>query len=88
MTARINRRILNTKRHTVGYVITGGERVTRDQAVKLANSGRLSGVRVIKGLTTSYLQSTGKRSLQELPVVIDDSFGSRSRSRRRSASAA
>tara|TARA_B100001778_G_scaffold334029_1_gene344084 strand:- start:10337 stop:10612 length:276 start_codon:yes stop_codon:yes gene_type:complete len=70
-TARINRRILNTKRHTVGYIITGGKRVTRDQAVRLARRGQISGVRVVNGPTSAYIQSTTKRSLQDLPITLE-----------------
>lgn len=72
-TSRINRRILNSKRHTVGYVITGGRRVTRDQAVNMAHRGELSGVRVVRGTRSEYIQSTTSRSLQDLPVVIENS---------------
>lgn len=68
--SRINRRVLNTKRHTVGYVITGNKQVTRSQAVTLAQRGQLSGVRIVKNGKTSYLQSTTKRSLQDLPVTM------------------
>lgn len=68
-TARINRRVLNTKRHTIGYVITGNKQVTRSQAVTLAKRGQLSGVRIVNG-KTSYLQSTTSRSLQDLPVTM------------------
>lgn len=69
-TARINRRVLNKKRHTIGYVITGNKRVTRNQAVTLAKRGQLSGVRVVNGRTSNYLQSTTSRSLQDLPVTM------------------
>lgn len=68
--ARINRRVVSTKRHTVGYVITGGRQVSREEAVSMALKGQLSGVRVISGPTGEYLQSTTVRSLQELPVTI------------------
>lgn len=72
-TDRINRRILNTKRHTVGFVITGGRRITREQAVVLARRGELSGVRIVRGPTGEYVQSTTSRSLQDLPTVIENS---------------
>lgn len=67
MTTKINRRIVNTKKHTVGYILSGGKRVTRKQAIGLAHSGKIAGVRVIKGSTGQYLQSTTKKSLQTLP---------------------
>lgn len=70
-TTRINRVVQNTRRHTIGYVVTGGKTITRDQAVRYARRGQLAGVRVVEA-QTPYLQSTGKRSLQDLPIVIDE----------------
>jgi plasmid maintenance system antidote protein VapI len=80
-TARINRRILDTKRHTVGYVITGNKRITRKEAVRLAKRNQISGVRIVNGQTSDYLMSTTKRSLQDLPIVIDNDLGRRRRTR-------
>jgi len=70
--ARINRRIVNTKSHTIGYVITGGREITRNQAVLMANKGEISGVSVISGPNGRYIQSTGRR-LYDLPVVRKNS---------------
>ena len=70
-TARIHRRILNNKRHIVGYVITGNKKVTRKQAVDLAKKGQISGIRIVKGPNGEYLQSTTKRSLRDLPITLE-----------------
>ena len=64
---RINRRIVNVKRHTVGYVLSGGRQVTRKEAIGLAKTGALAGVRIVNGPKGKYLQSTGKRNIHELP---------------------
>jgi len=80
---RINRRIVNTKRHTVGYIITGNERISRSQAVRMAGSGELSGVRVVGGGSQSYIQSTNNdRRLYDLPEVVDNTMRANSRPRR------
>ena len=71
MKSRINRRLVSKKRHTLGYIISGGERITREQAVAMANNGQLSGVRVVNGPSSSYIQSTTQRSLRELPITIE-----------------
>tara|TARA_B100000614_G_scaffold262915_1_gene301194 strand:- start:20022 stop:20288 length:267 start_codon:yes stop_codon:yes gene_type:complete len=68
---RINRRIVNSKRHTTGYIVTGGRRITRAQAVRMARKGELSGVRAIQGNGVSYIQSTTNRSLYDLPIEVD-----------------
>lgn len=66
---RITRRVTNQKRHTVGYVLTGGQQVTRSRAVQMASSGQISGVRVVNGSSGRYLQSTNSRGLYELPIT-------------------
>ena len=78
---RINRRLVNSKRHTTGFVITGNRRITRSEAVRMAKQNQIAGVRVVRGADGPYLMSTGKRSLYSLPVAVEN--GS-SRSRRRS----
>lgn len=65
----ISKRILNKKRHTVGFVISGTE-YTRAQAIKLARKGEISGVRVAKGPQGPYLVSSTKTSLYSLPTTL------------------
>jgi hypothetical protein len=66
---RITRRLVNSKRHTVGFVLTGGKQVTRSQAIQLASGGNIAGVRVVNGSQGRYLQSTGNTGLYELPIA-------------------
>lgn len=68
-TQRITRRVVNTKRHTVGFLLNGSTYVTRSQAVNMARSSRISGVRVVRGSQGTYLQSTTSRNLYDLPMV-------------------
>jgi hypothetical protein len=67
MNRRITKRLVNSKRHTVGFVLTGNRRVTRSQAVRMAN--QLSGVRVVRSQSGRYLQSTTDRNLYDLPEI-------------------
>lgn len=63
---RVTRRIVNTKRHTTGYVI-GGKSQSVAQARKLASTGRVSGVRVVG----KHIQSIpGRKRLTDLPATI------------------
>ena len=66
---RITRRMTDVKKHTTGFVLTGGREVTRHQAVQMANRGQISGVRVIKSASGPYLQSTSNRNLYDLPIT-------------------
>lgn len=66
---RITRRLVNTKRHTVGFVLTGGKQVSRSKAIQMASGGHIAGVRVVNGSQGRYLQSTGNTGLYELPVA-------------------
>jgi len=68
---RIYRRIVSPKRHTIGYMVSGHGRVTRNQAVKMANKGDLSGVRVTNGAEGRYIVSTTSRSLYDLPITVE-----------------
>lgn len=65
------KRIVSTKRHTVGYVVSGMGRVSRANAIKLARQSKLNGVRVMNGSSGPYLVSDTNRSLYNLPVVVD-----------------
>lgn len=64
---RISKRIVNTKRHTQGYMI-GGRFVSTNEARRLAAQGRISGVRVVGG----HIQSVNgsKRRLSDLPTEV------------------
>jgi hypothetical protein len=77
---RVSRRVINSKQHTVGYVLSNGDRVTRSEAVRRASRGDLDGVRVVNG-TPRYIMSTTDRSLYDLPEVADSAQASRSRRR-------
>jgi len=68
---RIYRRIVSPKRHTIGYMISGQGRVTRNQAVKMANKGDLTGVRVANGVDGKYIVSTTSRNLYDLPITVE-----------------
>lgn len=65
----IIKRVVNSKRHTVGFVLSGNRRVTRSEAVRMAKASRIRGVRVVSGSQGSYLQSTTSRNLYDLPTV-------------------
>ena len=63
---KISKRVVSTKRHTVGYMI-GDKQVSVAQARQLAQRGSLSGVQVIG----QHIQSVpGKTRLTDLPIVI------------------
>lgn len=78
-TTRITRRLVNSKRHTVGFVLTGGQQVSRSQAIQMASSGQIVGVRVVNGSQGRYLQATGNTSLYELPIAQQQSASRASR---------
>lgn len=65
------KRIVSTKRHTVGYIVSGIGRVSRANAIKLARQSKLNGVRVMNGASGPYLVSETERSLYNLPMVVD-----------------
>lgn len=65
---KITERIVDAKRHTVGYVINGSE-VTRTEAIRLAKRGWLRNARVAKGNGGTFIigEST---NLYDLPIRI------------------
>lgn len=65
------KRIVSTKRHTVGYLVSGMGRITRTSAIQLARRSRLNGVRVMNGVNGAYLVSDTSRSLYNLPIIVD-----------------
>ena len=83
---RITRRIIDAKQHTVGFVLSGGRRVDRTEAVRLALDGTLTGVRVVNG-NPRYVMSTTSRSLYDLPSAQESTVSSSSRTRSRSSTA-
>lgn len=72
----ITHRVLNTKRHTAGYVISRKE-VARTEAVKLARLGKIKGVRIASGRSGSYLVSTTGSSLYSLPTKLSGTANAR-----------
>ena len=68
---KIQKRMVNTKRHTTHYKI-GGKWVSRKDAVKLAQKGKLDGIRVCRCNSGHYIQShpMAELKLYDLPVVI------------------
>lgn len=71
--SRIVRRVTTVKRHTLGYMLTGGKYVSRSQAINLAKSNKISGVRVINRRDGGYLVSTGSKNLYDLPITVRNS---------------
>ena len=67
---KIQKRKVDVKKHTVGYKI-GGKWMTRDQAYKLAQQGRLDDVIACRGASGGYIQShpQSKTRLYDLPEV-------------------
>lgn len=65
----IRKRVINSKRHTVGFILTGNKMVTRAEAVRMARQSMIGGVRVIRSSQGTYLQSTTARNLYDLPTV-------------------
>lgn len=89
----IYKRVVSTKRHTLGYMVTGVGRVSRREAVRLAKAGKIKGVRVYRGPQGEYISSNTSRNLYSLPVVVSSETtvsadrsrgGSRNGSRNRS----
>ncbi len=85
---RITRRLVNTKKHTIGFVLTGGKQVSRSQAIQMASGGHIAGVRIVNGSQGRYLQSTGNTGLYELPTAQQTSNRSVAASARATSKAA
>ncbi len=63
---KITRRVVNTKRHTTGYVV-GGQVYSVAQTRTLAQRGRVVNVRVVG----RHIQSLpGKQRLSDLPILL------------------
>lgn len=66
----IQKRKMNTKRHTIGWKI-GGKWYTRCQAVTLAKKGKVEGVRVGAKQGVEYITSMGGYpNLYDLPSIV------------------
>jgi hypothetical protein len=65
----IRKRVINSKRHTVGFILSGNKRVSRAEAVRMARRSMIGGVRVVSSSQGTYLQSTTARNLYDLPTV-------------------
>ena len=74
---KVTARIVNIKRHTLGYVINQ-ENYTRYEAVQLARSGLVNGVKVARTGNITHLIGTGN-SLYDLPVNLSTPHRMRSR---------
>ena len=70
-TVSISKRVADSKRHTLGYVLRDGREITRSQAVKMAQRNQIKNVRAINGSDGPYIQSVeGAKNLYDLPVTI------------------
>jgi hypothetical protein len=69
---RVQKRRVNTKRHTIGWKI-GGKWVSRRDAWDLARQGRVEGVVACRGESGVYIQSHPNAStrLYDLDEVVD-----------------
>jgi hypothetical protein len=73
----IYKRVVSTKRHTIGYMITGVGQVSRREAVRLAKAGKIKGVRVARSTQGEYITSSTSRNLYSLPTVVSNRSDSR-----------
>jgi hypothetical protein len=74
---KIQRRIVDVKRHTKGFIIDG-KRVTRGAAVKLAQRNHIAGVNVRRGPRGLFIASKAySGSLYNLPVRVEGKTSSK-----------
>jgi len=71
ITMKLKERIVNVKRHTVGYVNGSGHRISRSKAVTLAKKDKIDGVRICHGPSGRYLVSTTSTRLYDLPERVE-----------------
>lgn len=69
---KIQKRIVNTKRHTIGYLV-GGKNCSRNETVRLAKKGKIDGVTVrIGGNDEQFIASLpGGTNLYQLPIRVE-----------------
>ena len=68
---KVHARRVNRKRHTIGYKV-GNKWMSRDQAVEMAQAGRIEGVTVCRGPYGKYIQSlpSAETRLYDLEEVV------------------
>lgn len=69
---KFQKRIVNSKRHTLGYVV-GGKKLTRGQVVKMVRSNKIDGYYASKkptGWCVSAKPGAGVETLESLPVIV------------------
>ncbi len=71
---RLTARVVDRKRHTIGFVANNNTSLTRGEAVKLAKRNQLVGVVAKKGQDGWYVSSLPDSSvrLSDLPMVVRD----------------
>lgn len=70
---RVTKRVVNTKRHTIGYVAKK-KFYTTSQITRMAKRGQVAGVRVVG----NHIQAPpGARRLIDLPVEVQQKRGNR-----------
>lgn len=69
---KIQKRKTNSKRHTIGYKVSG-KWMTRSQVYKLALMGKIEDVVACRGKSGGYVQSRprSERSLYSLDRVVE-----------------
>lgn len=65
---KVTERVVDAKRHTIGYIISGSE-VSRSEAVKLAQRGWIRNARVARGNGGTYIVGDNT-NLYDLPIRI------------------
>ena len=65
---RLYKRVVTPKRHTKGYIATGGEFITVKQALQQTKNDLISGVRVVG----KHIQAEiGSQPLYRLPEIVE-----------------
>ena len=68
---RITARIVDTKRHTIGYIVDNNKRATRGEVVKMARRNQLVGVVAKNGVAGWYVSGTPSHGkLEDLPTIV------------------
>ena len=75
---KIKERIVNSKKHTLGFILDDNQEYTRYETVRLAKQGYISGVKVSRIGGTYYVTGTNN-SLYNLPEVVSTPHRMRSR---------
>jgi len=80
---KINARLVNKKRHTVGYMV-GSTHRDRKTTISMARRGAVNGVKVCGKGSGAYLVSEGSTAILDLPekiVTCQKTLSCRSRNR-------